>query len=156
MFNHSVDKPKSRSKLRLKVGKEYFILKRKFYWWQHQSSYSAIDKSNTTCCHLHKKYQSILLRQLKDVDMYSQYNKITNLSLAIEKLNGSIIKPKQRFSIWQKVGRPSKHRGFLEGLSLHNGQIGRRRRRALSARQSNLLDRPTLRFDNYRALAPQF
>lgn len=124
MLNHSVDKPKFRSKLRLKLGKEYFILKRKFYWWQHRSSYSTIDKSNTTCCHLHKKHQSILLRQLKDVDMYLQYNKITNLSLAIEKLNGSIIKPKQRFSIWQKVGRPSKHRGFLEGLSLHNGQIG--------------------------------
>ncbi|WP_208609925.1 VanW family protein [Gilliamella mensalis] len=53
--------------------------------------------------------------------MYLQYNKITNLRLAIEKLNGSIIKPNQHFSIWQKVGRPSKKRGFLEGLSLHNG-----------------------------------
>jgi vancomycin resistance protein VanW len=120
-----VDKPIKRSKLRLKLGKEYFILKRKFDWWRHRNIYSTVDINNNTCCYSHKKHQSVLLRPLKDVDMYLQYNKITNLRLAIEKLNGSIIKPNQRFSIWRKVGRPSKKQGFLEGLSLHNGQIGK-------------------------------
>ncbi|WP_279084449.1 VanW family protein [Gilliamella apis] len=120
-----VDKPKKRSNLRLKLGKEYFILKRKLDWWRNCHAYSVIDKNNNTCSYSHKKHQSVLLRQLKDVDMYLQYNKITNLRLAIEQLDGSIIKPNQRFSIWQKVGRPSKKRGFLEGLSLHNGQIGK-------------------------------
>ena len=120
-----VDKPKKRSNLRLKLGKEYFILKRKLDWWRNCHAYSVIDKNNNTCCYSHKKHQSVLLRQLKDVDMYLQYNKITNLRLAIEQLDGSIIEPNQRFSIWQKVGRPSKKRGFLEGLSLHNGQIGK-------------------------------
>ncbi|PXY94094.1 VanW family protein [Gilliamella apis] len=120
-----VDKPKKRSNLRLKLGKEYFILKRKLDWWRNRHAYSVIDKNNNTCCYSHKKHQSVLLRQLKDVDMYLQYNKITNLRLAIEQLDGSIIKPNQRFSIWQKVGRPSKKRGFLEGLSLHNGQVGK-------------------------------
>lgn len=57
--------------------------------------------------------------------MHLQYNKITNLRLAVEKLNGSIIKPNQCFSIWHNVGRPTKKRGFLEGLSLHNGKIGK-------------------------------
>jgi Uncharacterized vancomycin resistance protein len=125
MSNNKIDKPKYRSKLRLKLGKEYFILKRKIYWWQHRNAFSSIDINNSSCCFSHKKHQSILLRPLKNVDMYLQYNKITNLRLAIDKLNGSIIKPNQRFSIWQKVGRPSKKRGFLEGLSLHNGQIGK-------------------------------
>ena len=125
MQNTIVDKPKKRSNLRLKLGKEYFILKRKLDWWRNRHAYSVIDKNNNTCCYSHKKHQSVLLRQLKDVDMYLQYNKITNLRLAIEQLDGSIIKPNQRFSIWQKVGRPSKKRGFLEGLSLHNGQIGK-------------------------------
>ena len=120
-----VDKPKKRSNLRLKLGKEYFILKRKLDWWRNCHAYSVIDKNNNTCSYSHKKHQSVLLRQLKDVDMYLQYNKITNLRLAIEQLDGSIIKPNQRFSIWQKVGRPSKKRGFLEGLSLHNGQVGK-------------------------------
>ena len=125
MQNLMVNKPKKRSKLRLKLGKEYFILKRKLDWWRNRHTYSVIDKNNNTCCYSHKKHQSVLLRQLKDVDMYLQYNKITNLRLAIEQLHGSIIEPNQRFSIWQKVGRPSKKRGFLEGLSLHNGQIGK-------------------------------
>ncbi|OTQ75743.1 VanW family protein [Gilliamella apis] len=125
MQNTIVDKPKKRSNLRLKLGKEYFILKRKLDWWRNRHAYSVIDKNNNTCSYSHKKHQSVLLRQLKDVDMYLQYNKITNLRLAIEQLDGSIIKPNQRFSIWQKVGRPSKKRGFLEGLSLHNGQVGK-------------------------------
>ena len=125
MQNLMVNKPKKRSKLRLKLGKEYFILKRKLDWWRNRHAYSVIDKNNNTCCYSHKKHQSVLLRQLKDVDMYLQYNKITNLRLAIEQLDGLIIKPNQRFSIWQKVGRPSKKRGFLEGLSLHNGQVGK-------------------------------
>lgn len=125
MHPSHIDKPKHRSNVRLKLGKEYFILKRKLHWWRNRSSYCEIDTSNTTCCYVYKKHQSLLLRPLKDVDMYLQYNKITNLRLSIEMLNGVIIKPNQRFSIWQKVGRPSKKRGFLEGLSLHNGQIGK-------------------------------
>lgn len=125
MNQNKIAKPEKRSKLRLRLGKEYFILKRKFIWWKNAADYSAIDKSNTTCHYLHKQHKSILLRPLKDVDMYLQYNKITNLRLAIEQLNGTIIKPNQSFSVWRQVGRPSKRRGFLEGLSLHNGKIGK-------------------------------
>lgn len=120
-----VDKPEKRSPLRLKLGKEYFILKRKLDWWKNRKLYSTVDINNHACRYSHKKHQSVLLRQLKDVDMYLQYNKITNLRLAVEKLNGSIIKPNQRFSIWHNIGRPTKKRGFLEGLSLHNGKIGK-------------------------------
>ena len=39
-----------------------------------------------------------LLRELKDVDMEFQYNKITNLKLAANKLNGVVIKPGETFS----------------------------------------------------------
>ena len=64
MQNTIVDKPKQRSNLRLKLGKEYFILKRKLDWWRNRHAYSVIDKNNT-CCYSHKKHQSVLLRQLK-------------------------------------------------------------------------------------------
>ena len=64
MQNTIVDKPKKRSNLRLKLGKEYFILKRKLDWWRNRHAYSVIDKNNT-CCYSHKKHQSVLLRQLK-------------------------------------------------------------------------------------------
>ncbi|SHE37851.1 VanW family protein [Dysgonomonas macrotermitis] len=118
-----VRKPEHRGKLRSFLGKEYFILKRKLYWLQHLSRYSYINKENDSCQHSLIKHRSVLLRPLKDVDMYLQHNKITNLRLAIEKLNGTIIEPGKMFSIWKQVGRPSRRKGYLEGLALHNGQI---------------------------------
>lgn len=92
---------------------------------ENRRSFSIVDSHNHSCCYSHKKHQSVLLRQLKDVDIYFQYNKMTNLRIVIEKLNVSIIKLNPLFSIWHKVGRPTKSRNFLEGLSLHNGKVGK-------------------------------
>ncbi|MDR3273362.1 MAG: VanW family protein [Flavobacteriaceae bacterium] len=55
--------------------------------------------------------------------MILQYNKVFNLKLAIKNINGVIIKPGEVFSIWKMVGRPTKSKGYQEGLVLHNGQI---------------------------------
>jgi vancomycin resistance protein VanW len=65
----------------------------------------------------------MILRPLKDVDMYLQENKRTNLELAIEHLNRIIIRPGETFSIWKLVGRPTKNKGYLEGLVLKQGKI---------------------------------
>jgi len=43
-----------------------------------------------------------LLRELKDVDMQFQYNKIVNLKLAVKNLDGIIIKPGETFSYWRR------------------------------------------------------
>lgn len=71
------------------------------------------------------KHRSVLLRKLKDVDMYLQHNKVTNLELACERINGIVIEPGQTFSLWKLVGTPSARRGYKEGLVLHNGSIGK-------------------------------
>ena len=65
----------------------------------------------------------MILRPLKDVDMYLQENKRTNLQLAVAKLNNTIIEPDQIFSLWKQVGRPTKAKGYLEGLVLNQGKI---------------------------------
>lgn len=57
--------------------------------------------------------------------MVLQYNKVTNLACAISKLNHVVIYPGQTFSLWQLVGRPTKAKGYLEGLILHNGTISK-------------------------------
>lgn len=67
-------------------------------------------------------HQSLLLRKLGDVDMSLQYNKITNLKLAAEKINGVIIKPGETFSLWSLVGRPTAKKGYLEGMVLKDGE----------------------------------
>lgn len=123
ILDKQVQKPERRGALRRHLGKEYFILKRKWHWFKNTSRYASVDTKEEVCIHSVKKHKSTLLRPLKDVEMYLQYNKITNLRLAISKIDGVIIKPGQTFSIWKLVGRPSKAKGYLEGLALHNGQI---------------------------------
>ena len=70
-----------------------------------------------------KEHSSLILRPLKDVDMVLQENKRTNLRLAIQHLNGLIIRPKELLSVWHQVGKPSKRKGYLEGLVLREGKI---------------------------------
>lgn len=117
-----VDKPKHRSELRKFFGKEYFILKRQFNWLFGDNNFAKVD-SQVSFENSLIKHKSFLLRPLKNVEMYLQHNKVTNLKIAIGHLDKVVIKPGQTFSIWQLVGRPTKSKGYLDGMTLHNGQI---------------------------------
>lgn len=114
-------KPIKRSRLRQVLGKRYFILKRKMNWFFGNTKYATI--SNEVFCNSVFKHKSMILRPLKDVDMYLQENKKTNLEIAIKHLNGIVIKPNETFSLWKSVGAPIKSKGYLEGLVLNNGKI---------------------------------
>lgn len=123
-LNQQVNKPKQRSSLRKFLGKEFFILKRRLHWLTKNNSFAKIDVAVTHHFSV-TKHRSILLRPLKNVEMYLQHNKVTNLKIAISHLNKIVIKPGQTFSIWRQVGRPTKARGYLEGLTLENGKIAK-------------------------------
>lgn len=118
----NINKPIQRSSMRRLLGKEYFILKRRFNWVFGSKKWARQQK-NEIDGHSVFKHQSMILRPLKDVDMYLQENKRTNLKLAVEKLNNTLIKPEETFSIWKQVGRPTKTKGYLEGLVLNQGKI---------------------------------
>ncbi|MDR2121770.1 MAG: VanW family protein [Flavobacteriaceae bacterium] len=122
MNNHNIEKPQHRNALRKFLGKEYFILKRKLVWYFGTDKYAQIRPDSDSDVPV-IKHRSFLLRPLKDVDMILQHNKITNLKLAIKEINGAIIKPGEVFSVWKMVGNPTRSKGYLEGLVLHNGQI---------------------------------
>ena len=118
----AIDKPIKRSKLRQILGKEYFVLKRKFMWCFEKQQWANTKKSSffsNTIFH----HKSMVLRPLKDLDMSLQENKRRNLELAIPHITSIIIKPNETFSIWKLVGRPTKRKGYLEGLVLKNGKI---------------------------------
>lgn len=117
-----IQKPINRSKLRLFIGKEYFILKRKLHWYFGRKKW-ATKKNNHKFNYQIFKHQSLILRPLKDVEMYLQENKRKNLELAIKHINNIEIKPNETFSLWKLVGRPTKRKGYLQGLVLNNGQI---------------------------------
>lgn len=69
-----------------------------------------------------KKHQSKLIRKLGEADMQLQYNKVDNLKIVVDCLNGLIIKPGETFSFYNIVGRPTKSRGFKEGMELSFGK----------------------------------
>jgi len=110
----------NRSKLRILIGRVYFALKRYFYW-----NFSKVDFAKTLESSLPIEiftHKTVLRRNLKDVDMWMQENKITNLKIAIKKLNGLVINPGQTFSYWRQIGKPTKNKGYLEGMVLRNGK----------------------------------
>lgn len=124
MDTKNISKPAKRSYLRSVMGREFYTLKRRLKWLANWRSF-AQEQPGSKLEHSIFRHKTILLRPLRDVEMYLQQNKITNLRLAIAPINGVIIRPGQTFSIWRMVGRPTVARGFLEGLVLSNGRIER-------------------------------
>lgn len=70
----------------------------------------------------HFKHQSKLIKPLGGTQMQWQINKVTNLGLAIERLNGILIAPGEYFSFHKLVGKPTAKKGYLEGMELSLGQ----------------------------------
>ena len=118
----NMDKPVNRSNLRLKCGMMYYGTLRKMLWITMARKFARTQKKNTLeyPCFAHK---TLLRRQLKDVDMWMQENKIINLKLAVPKINGIIIRPGETFSYWRLIGKPSKRKGYVEGMVLRNGSF---------------------------------
>ncbi len=123
MVSQQIQQPLKRSNLRKFLGKEYFIFRRRLKWFLQRGKF-AKQNSGVSFPNQIISHQSVLLRKLRNVDMHLQHNKIQNLTLAIAKTHQVVIKPGQTFSIWQLVGRPTKAKGYLPGLVLHNGQTG--------------------------------
>lgn len=124
MYIKQINKPKKRSPLRKIVGKEFFVLKRKIKWLSKYKDF-AYTEEKTSLKYSIINHKSFLIRPLKDVDMYLQYNKVQNLKLAISKIDKVLIKPGQIFSVWKLIGRPKKTKGYLTGLILNNGKISK-------------------------------
>lgn len=63
-----------------------------------------------------KGHTSILVRKLHGVDLKLQENKVTNIKIACNKINGLIIHPGETFSYWKMIGNPTRENGFVDGL----------------------------------------
>ncbi|TCK92916.1 vancomycin resistance protein VanW [Natranaerovirga hydrolytica] len=113
-------KPKSRSNLRVLLGKKYYTYKRYMKWYLGKEKY-AKSKEEELFKYVFFTHRTPLYRQLKDVDMWYQHNKVKNLKVAIKQLNKITIKPRETFSYWKLIGKPTKRKGFVNGMVLYYG-----------------------------------
>jgi len=115
-------RPIPRTKLRLELGKCYYTALRYFLWLAKWQSF-AKERFEEELPFVHFHHETILLRQLKDVDMQYQYNKIVNLKIASKRLNGVVIHPGEVFSYWKLIGKPCKRKGYVNGMVLTGGKV---------------------------------
>jgi vancomycin resistance protein VanW len=115
-------KPIQRSALRLKCGKAYYTLKRYMEWLLEFKRFARTIRENHLAYSIFQ-HRTPLLRKLKDVDMWLQHNKIINLKLAVEKLNGVMLLPGETFSYWRLIGKPTRKKGYVDGMVLYFGSF---------------------------------
>lgn len=73
-------------------------------------------KSEEKLPNIVKSHASILVRKLHGVDIQLQENKVTNIQIACDKINGLVIKPGETFSYWKTLGPSKKRYGYKKGL----------------------------------------
>ncbi|MCT4564373.1 MAG: VanW family protein [Maledivibacter sp.] len=113
-------KPIKRSRMRIALGKLYYTYKRYFEWYFSSKKYSRVY-SKTLLPEMVFTHKTPLFRKLKNVDMWMQHNKVTNLKIATKKLNGIIINPGETFSYWKLIGKPNRIKGYVDGMILFYG-----------------------------------
>ena len=113
--------PVARSDLRLALGGAYYGTLRKLLWLKERSSF-AREHCEAILPYSAASHKTPLMRRLRDVDMWMQENKVTNLRLASARVNGIVLHPGQTFSYWYLIGRPTARKGYLPGMLLRNGR----------------------------------
>jgi len=113
--------PVIRGRLRLAAGKTFYTNKRHLKWLF--SGISISSRQNEKLPYECFTHGTPLLRKLEGLDMQLQYNKIENLRIAVEKISLMTIRPGETFSFWKAIGKPTKQKGYQEGLILKNGKL---------------------------------
>ena len=90
--------------------------------WPHRHTF-AHERQSETLPHVLKRHQSLLNRKMGDSDPQLQLNKIVNLGLAREQIDGITIRPGETFSFWLSVGDATAAKGYLPGMRLSRGEV---------------------------------
>lgn len=120
MENNAMQKPIKRSALRSKSGLIYYSFLRRLLWLTMNRQF-AKTRLSSSLPFVYFTHKTPLFRKLKDVDMWMQHNKVTNLKLASARVNGIVLRPGEVFSYWKLIGKPSRRKGYLDGMVLKSG-----------------------------------
>mgnify|MGYP002239939102 CR=1 FL=1 len=98
------------------------MLRRRLLWHTGGLRF-ARPRPEVECPYLRAEHATPLLRRLRGEDMALQRSKVTNLRLAAARLDGLTLRPGETLSFWRAVGRPTRRRGYVEGMILRNGRV---------------------------------
>ncbi len=115
--------PLHRSWLRLRLGKAYYAGRRYLLWCSPRFRW-AKERREERLPEVQTAHATPLLRHLRGDEMEWQRNKVVNLRLAVARLDGVVLRPGETFSYWKLIGRPSRRKGYREGMVLFLGRIG--------------------------------
>lgn len=97
-------------------------LMRSLAWTFSGKRYARPEAGSPRLAYRYIKHTSKLIRKLGDSDLALQHNKVINLKLAVASMDGVRIAPGEYFSFCRLVGRPTRARGFVEGMELSFGE----------------------------------
>ncbi|WP_102716399.1 VanW family protein [Paenibacillus castaneae] len=116
-------RPVKRSKARLIAGKWWFTSKRYARWWLLTRKGMAKERKSDHLPYVIFTHATPLIRKLLNVDMWLHMNKVINLKAAAGQLDGIILKPGETFSYWRTIGKPTKRKGYVDGMVLYYGNF---------------------------------
>ncbi|MDU5144432.1 MAG: VanW family protein [Paenibacillus dendritiformis] len=115
-----ITRPKPRSKLRITLGMMYFRGKRHLKWIFGRTRYAGQQQTELLPYEIFR-HETPVYRNLPRVDRWLQDNKKINLQIALKKLNGIVIHPGETFSYWKLIGKPTRRKGYVDGMVLFYG-----------------------------------
>lgn len=121
-WNTEQNKPKKRGWLRRFAGKRAYICARRIYWLRASRTY-ARERREEVLPYKCAEHATPLIRDIAAYDLWLQRNKVTNLRLAVGRINGVIVKPGEILSFWRLVGNPTSRKGYLPGMVLRDGHV---------------------------------
>lgn len=116
----AIYKPIHRSKWRIRLGTAYYRGRRYLEWCFGSAHFAKTERREQLPFRV-AAHRTPMLRKLKDVDMWLQHNKVTNLKIAARRINGITVMPGETFSYWRLIGKPTLRKGYVEGMVLFYG-----------------------------------
>ena len=121
--NKQLRPPIHRSWLRLRLGKAWYGGMRYLLWCSPRFHW-ATQRCSERLPQVQFAHATPLYRHLRGEEMILQENKVVNLRLAVACLDGVVLAPGEIFSYWRLIGKPTRRKGYREGMVLFLGRIG--------------------------------
>lgn len=115
-------RPKHRSAFRLKAGRLWYTGRRRL-WWAFGRHHFAETRAETRLPCIQFRHKTPIYRRLSGVASVMQQNKAANLAIACKRLDRVVVQPGELFSYWRLIGKPTRKKGYRDGMILYCGTV---------------------------------